>query len=317
MRSFLGRDILSVKQFEREEYMRIFQAAEELEPCARDRHNSDLLRHKTLVVAFFQPSTRTRISTEAAMHRLGGHVVGFADPTMTRAGDVFQETLADTVRMLESYGDVIAMRHPQTGAPAEAARSASIPVINCGDGSGEHPTQTLTDMFTILRTKGRLDGLRFALIGDMRLRTIHSLSYALCQFDIEAAFASPPDMVMTDKLRVHLRERGVRFREVETAEEAIVDADVIYVESTVHPAMDKGHDAATGQELATPEAYRITQSLLYEKGKSDALVLHSLPRRDEIALDVDPTRHCGYWVQASNGVLIRMALLALILGAME
>jgi aspartate carbamoyltransferase catalytic subunit len=172
-------------------------------------------------------------------------------------------------------------------------------------------------MITILRTKGRLDGLRFALIGDMRLRTIHSLSYAMCQFDIEAAYASPPDMAMTDQLRRHLTERGVRFREFETAGEAIVDADVIYVESTIHPAMDKGHDAATGKEQPTPEAFRITQRLLYEKGKSDALVLHSLPRRDEISADVDPTRHCGYWVQASNGVLIRMALLALVLGAIE
>ena len=150
MRSFLGRDILTLKDFGRDDFFRVFQVADDLRPDARDRRNGDLLKDKTLLTAFYQPSTRTRLSTEAAMHRLGGHVLGFADAKMTRAGDFYQESIKDTFRMLESYGDVIAIRHFQEGAPAEAASWSSVPIINCGDGWGEHPTQVLTDLYTIL-----------------------------------------------------------------------------------------------------------------------------------------------------------------------
>src|SRR3990172_200945 len=175
MRSFNGRDILSLKDFEREEFFRVFQVARDLEPIARDRRNSDLLKHKTLVAAFYQPSTRTRLAHEAAMHRLGGHVCGFADPKMTRAGDFYQESIKDPRHLLEYYGDVIVMRHFQQGAPAEAARWSSVPVINGGDGWGEHPTQILTDLYTVLQEKGRIDGLKWLAVGDMRMRTMHSL----------------------------------------------------------------------------------------------------------------------------------------------
>jgi aspartate carbamoyltransferase catalytic subunit len=186
MRSFMGRDILSLKNFDREEFFRVFDVADELLPFARDRRNTDLLNDKTLVTAFYQPSTRTRLAHEAAMHRLGGHVLGFSDVKNTRAGDFYQESIKDTVRMLEFYGDVLVMRHFQQGAPHEAAKWASIPVINAGDGWGEHPTQVLTDLYTILNEKGTLDGLNFLLIGDMRMRTMHSISYAMSQFDINA-----------------------------------------------------------------------------------------------------------------------------------
>jgi len=154
MRSFAGRDILSLKGFEREEYFRVFEVCDRLASIARDRRNSDLLAEKTLVTAFYQPSTRTRLAHEAAMLRLGGKVTGFADAKMTRAGDFYQESIKDTVKMLEFYGDVIVMRHFQQGAPHEAAKWASIPVINGGDGWGEHPTQILTDLYTIWKEKG-------------------------------------------------------------------------------------------------------------------------------------------------------------------
>src|SRR3990172_5082068 len=179
MRSFLGRDIVSLKDFEREEYFRVFEVCDRLAPYARDRRNGDLLKGKTLCTAFYQPSTRTRLSTEAAMHRLGGHVLGFADAKMTRAGDFYQESIKDTFHMLEYYGDVIAIRHFEQGAPAEAARWASVPVINCGDGWGQHPTQVLTDLYTILLERGTLDGLTYLLVGDMRMRTMHSILHAL------------------------------------------------------------------------------------------------------------------------------------------
>ena len=192
MRSFMGRDILSLKDFERQEFFRIFEIAQLLEPIARNRKNVEMLKEKTMVTAFYQPSTRTRLAHESAMCRLGGKVVGFADFKMTRAGDFYQESIKDTVKMLEFYGDVIVMRHFQQGAPHEAAKWASMPIINGGDGWGEHPTQILTDLYTVLREKGRIDGLKWLAVGDMRMRTMHSLGYALTQFDCPVTFVSPP-----------------------------------------------------------------------------------------------------------------------------
>lgn len=316
MRSFAGRDILSLKGFEREEYFRVFEVCDRLAPIARDRQQSDLLEGKVLVTAFYQPSTRTRLAHEAAMLRLGGLVTGFSDARMTRAGDFYQESIKDTVHMLEYYGDVIVMRHFQQGAPAEAARWASIPIINAGDGWGEHPTQVLTDMYTIAMEMGRLDGLHFVLVGDMRMRTMHSMSYAMSQFDIEATYISPPEMSLTDEFKQELDELNLRYREVEHIEQAIADADVIYMEPVVQPDYTKGRDEREGDVGLTPSNYQVTKKLM-RKAKTDAIILHSLPRMDELLEEVDYTRHARYWVEASNGVVMRMGLLALVLGAME
>jgi len=316
MRRFNGRDILSLKEFGREEYFRIFEVADRLAPFARDRQNTDLLAHKTLVTAFYQPSTRTRLAHEAAMHRLGGHVLGFSDAKMTRAGDFYQESIKDTVRMLEFYGDALVMRHFQQGAPHEAARWASIPVINAGDGWGEHPTQVLTDLYTILNEKGTLDGLKFLLIGDMRMRTMHSISYAMTQFDIDAYYVSPPEMSLTDEFKQEITDLNLNFKEIEHVEEAISEVDVIYMEPVVQPDYTKSRDERSGDVGMTPANYKVTKDLL-RKAKQDAIILHSLPRMDELPPDVDSTRHARYWIEAYNGVVVRMALLALILGAME
>lgn len=316
MRSFNGRDILSLKEFGREEYFRIFEVGDRLAPFARDRQNTDLLANKTLVTAFYQPSTRTRLAHEAAMHRLGGHVLGFSDVKMTRAGDFYQESIKDTVRMLEFYGDALVMRHFQQGAPHEAARWASIPVINAGDGWGEHPTQVLTDLYTILKEKGRLDGLKFLLIGDMRMRTMHSMSYAMTQFDIDAFYVSPPEMSLTDEFKSEISALNLNFSEIDHVEEAIGEVDVIYMEPVVQPDYTKSRDERTGEVGMTPANYKVTKDLL-RKAKQDAIILHSLPRMDELPEAVDDTRHARYWIEAYNGVVIRMALLALILGAME
>ncbi|MGD8822955.1 MAG: aspartate carbamoyltransferase [Anaerolineales bacterium] len=316
MRSFAGRDILSLKGFEREEYFRVFEIADRVAPFARDRQNTDLLADKILVTAFYQPSTRTRLATEAAMLRLGGKVTGFSDAKMTRAGDFYQESIKDTVHMLEYYGDVIAMRHFQQGAPAEAARWASVPVINCGDGWGEHPTQVLTDMYTIYKDLGRLDGLHFVLVGDMRMRTMHSISYAMSQFDITASYISPPEMVLTDEFKQEIKDLNLRFDEVEHIEQVIDKADVIYMEPVVQPDYTKSRDERTGDEGMTPANYQVTKELM-RKAKSDAIILHSLPRMDELLPEVDSTRHARYWVEAFNGVVMRMALLSLVLGRME
>ena len=317
MRSFAGRDILSLKEFERNEFMHVFDIARQLEPIARSRRNSEMLKEKTLVTAFYQPSTRTRLAHEAAMHRLGGHVTGFSDAKMTRAGDFYQESIKDTVKMLEFYGDAIVMRHFQQGAPQEAARWASIPVINGGDGWGEHPTQILTDLYTILREKGRLDGLTWLAVGDMRMRTMHSLGYALTQFDCPITFVAPPEMGLTPEFKAELKQYSLTFSEAEHVEQAIAKADVILVEPVVQPDYTKSRDERAGDVGLTPANYKITRELLEKKAKPDAVLLHSLPRMDEIPPDVDITRWSRYWQEAFNGVVVRMALLALVLGAME
>lgn len=318
MRSFAGRDILSLKDFERNEFFHVFDVAQKMEPIAHSRKNVDMLKEKTLVTAFYQPSTRTRLAHEAGMHRLGGHVTGFSDAKMTRAGDFYQESIKDTVKMLEYYGDVIVMRHFQQGAPHEAAKWASIPIINGGDGWGEHPTQILTDLYTVLREKGRIDGLKWVAVGDMRMRTMHSLAYALTQFDCPISFISPPEMSLTDEFKAELKNYSLNYKEVDHVEKAIGEADVILVEPVVQPDYTKSRDERSGKDVGlTPANYKITRELLEKKAKSDAILLHSLPRMDEIPPDVDITHWSRYWQEAFNGVVMRMALLALVLGAME
>jgi aspartate carbamoyltransferase catalytic subunit len=318
MRSFLGRDILSLKDFERADFQRIFEVCDELAPIAKTRQNADLLTGKTLLTAFYQPSTRTRLSTEAAMHRLGGHVLGFSDAKMTRAGDFYQESIKDTVHMLEYYGDVIAMRHFEQGAPAEAAKWASIPVINCGDGWGEHPTQVLTDLYTTQKELGRLDGLTYLLVGDMRMRTMHSILYALSQFDAKAYVVGPPEMSLLPEFTMELDERNVRYEEADSVEDVISECDVIYMEPVVQADYTASREERGGSAVATtPATYRVTRELLREKAKTGSIILHSLPRMDELPADVDATRHARYWQEAFNGVVMRMGLLALVLGAVE
>jgi aspartate carbamoyltransferase catalytic subunit len=317
MRSFAGRDILSLKDFERQEFFRVFEIAEDLEHFARDRQNTDLLKEKTLVTAFYQPSTRTRLAHEAAMIRLGGQVTGFADAKMTRAGDFYQESIKDTVKMLEFYGDVIVMRHFQQGAPHEAAKWASVPIINGGDGWGEHPTQILTDLYTVWKEKGTIDGLKWLAVGDMRMRTMHSLAYGLTQFDCPITFVAPPDMSLTKEFKDELKQYSLNFKEAEHVEQAIAEADVILVEPVVQPDYTKSRDERSGDVNLTPANYRITRELLSTKAKSDAILLHSLPRMDEIPPDVDITRWSRYWQEAFNGVVMRMALLALVMGVTE
>jgi aspartate carbamoyltransferase catalytic subunit len=317
VRSFAGRDILSLEGFERAEFEHVFAVCDELEPIARERRNTDLLKHKILLSAFYQPSTRTRMSHEAAMLRLGGSVMGFADAKMTRAGDFYQESIKDTVHMLEYYADVIVMRHFQQGAPHEAARWASIPVINAGDGWGEHPTQVLTDLYTTYRERGTIDGLTFVAIGDGRMRTMHSLGHALTQFDVDLIYISPDDMKVTDEFKARLAEQNLVVREADHVADVIGEADVIYMEPVVQADYTKGMVEKDEDHGQTPDNYKVTRRLLAESARSDSIILHSLPRMDELPPDVDSTKHARYWQEAYYGVVMRMGLLALVLGAVE
>jgi aspartate carbamoyltransferase catalytic subunit len=316
MRSFAGRDILSLKDFERNEFEHLFQIADRLEPIARERRNTDLLAAKTMVTAFYQPSTRTRLAHEAAMHRLGGAVTGFSDAKMTRAGDFYQESIKDTVHMLEYYGDVLVMRHFQQGAPQEAARWASIPVINAGDGWGEHPTQVLTDLYTVQKEMGSVDGKVFVCIGDHRMRTMHSIGYALSQFDAEMVILAPEEMSPTDEFLAELDEKGTNWRIVAHIDDVIAEADVIYMEPVVQPDYTQSRQEKQDDYSLTPANYQITKEVM-KRAKGDSIVLHSLPRMDELLPEVDQLKHARYWQEAYNGVVMRMALLALVLGATE
>jgi aspartate carbamoyltransferase catalytic subunit len=316
MRSFAGRDILSLKEFERNEFEHLFKIADRLEPIARERRNTDLLSHKTLVTAFYQPSTRTRLAHEAAMHRLGGHVTGFSDAKMTRAGDFYQESIKDTVHMLEYYGDALVMRHFQQGAPHEAAKWASIPVINAGDGWGEHPTQVLTDLYTVQSEMGSVDGKTFVCIGDHRMRTMHSIGYALSQFDAEMVILAPEEMSPTKEFLAELDEKGTSWRIADHIDEVIGEADVIYMEPVVQPDYTASRQEKQDEYGMTPANYQITRKVM-ENAKPSSIVLHSLPRMDELLPEVDNTRHARYWQEAYNGVVMRMALLASVFGVME
>jgi aspartate carbamoyltransferase catalytic subunit len=316
MRSFAGRDILSLKDFERNEFFHLFEIADRVEPIARARRNSDMLAHKTLVTAFYQPSTRTRLAHEAAMHRLGGHVTGFSDAKMTRAGDFYQESIKDTVHMLEFYGDVIVMRHFEQGAPHEAAKWSSIPVINGGDGWGEHPTQVLTDLYTVTKEMGSVDGKTFLAVGDHRMRTMHSLGYALSQFDAEMVILAPEEMSPLPEFLAELDEKGTNYRVVDHIDSVIADVDVIYMEPVVQPDYTQARQEKAEVYARTADNYQVTQEVM-KKAKGSSIVLHSLPRRDELLPEVDDLKHARYWQEAYNGVVMRMALLSSVLGAWE
>ena len=316
MRSFAGRDILSLKDFERNEFFHLFEIADRLEPIARERRNTDLLKHKTMVTAFYQPSTRTRLAHEAAMHRLGGAVTGFSDAKMTRAGDFYQESIKDTVHMLEYYGDVIVMRHFDQGAPHEAAMWSSVPVINGGDGWGEHPTQILTDLYTVTKEMGSVDGKTFLAVGDHRMRTMHSLGYALSQFDAEMIILAPEEMSPLPEFLAELDEKGTKYRIVDHIDEAIAEADVIYMEPVVQPDYTQARQDKQEVYARTAANYQVTSEVM-ERAKSSSIILHSLPRRDELLPEVDDSRHARYWQEAYNGVVMRMALLSSVLGAWE
>ncbi len=301
---FKGRDIVSIKELSKEDMEIVFEVAREMIPIARGERKSDLLEGKILATLFFEPSTRTRLSFEAAMHRLGGSVIGFSNPSATSISK--GETLADTVRVMDSYSDVIVIRHPYEGSARLAAEFAENPVINGGDGAGQHPTQTLLDLFTIHQEFGGIEGLKVALIGDLKYgRTVHSLAYALSYLGAKIYLISPELLRMPKHIIRELKNKPV---ETDNIEDVIEEMDVFYV---TRIQKERFPDPTEYKKVAG--SYRITEELL-QKAKRDAIVMHPLPRVNEIDVDVDNTKHARYFQQAFNGVPVRMALLALVLG---
>jgi len=276
-------------------------------PYARGEESTRMLQDKILSVLFFEPSTRTRLSFESAMSRLGGMVIGFADPSGTsqRKG----ESLADTIRMADSYSDAIVLRHPQEGAARLSAEFASHPVINAGDGAGQHPTQTLLDLFTILTEKKKIEGQNVVLLGDLKYgRTAHSLAYALAFFGANLTFVSPESLRMPKEVVGECKEFGVEPVSTSHLDKAIKEADVLYV-----TRIQKERFPDPEEYNKVMGSYRVTCELL-KSGQDDLIVMHPLPRVTEIDPEVDATPHALYFKQAFNGVPVRMALLALIFG---
>jgi len=305
--------LVTLKGFDRADLERVFEVTDQMEPILRERTRSDLLRDKLLGLAFFQVSTRTRISFESAMQRLGGGVVGFADPKTTRAGDFYAESLHDVMRMMESYADVVVVRHPRDGAPAEAAGYVDVPVINAGDGYNEHPTQSLLDLYTIQREAGRLDGLRIALVGDMNMRVLHSLPLALAQFQLQVFFVSPEEQSMPEAWIQEFQKVGLNFEERRVLDDILDTLDVIYLMGTKTPSYAIGKTESGAGHPVTPKPYVIEPEKL-ALAKQDLILLHPLPRTDELPTEVDELAPSRYFIQAYYGVAVRMALLALMMG---
>jgi aspartate carbamoyltransferase catalytic subunit len=271
------------------------------------RAHRQLLADQVVATLFFEPSTRTRLSFEAAANRLGARVLTMSDPAASSTSK--GETLDDTARIVERYADLIVLRHPQDGAAREVAALVSIPVINAGDGAGEHPTQALLDLFTIRQERGALHGQRVALIGDLRHgRTVHSLSRLLTRFDCPMLLVSPPGLQLPPALLAELRAQGANLV-VAPFEDALGTADVVYV-----TRIQKERFLDLTQYETVRGSYRLTAETVRRLAPT-ATVMHPLPRVDEIAPDVDALPNAAYFRQAGNGVPVRMALLALLLGA--
>jgi len=307
MASWAGRDVLSISELSRADIEAVLRAARTMVPIAKGEATSKALEGKILGTLFFEPSTRTRLSFHSAMHRLGGRVIGFSsdEGTSVQKG----ETLADTVRMAEAFSDALVLRHPNEGAARLAAEFSRKPVINAGDGAGQHPTQTLLDLYTIWDARGAIDGTRIALVGDLRYgRTVHSLVHGLAFFGVELALVSPPGLEMPPEVLAHAKAAKIPVATTHRLEEVIPKVDVLYV-----TRIQKERFPDPQEYARVAAGYRVDLDLLRE-AKKDLIVLHPLPRVTEIDPAVDATPHARYFEQAFNGVPVRMALLDLILG---
>ncbi|WP_058303671.1 aspartate carbamoyltransferase [Gorillibacterium timonense] len=294
--------ILGAKQFNRTELEELFDSAARMED--RETWNTDpRFAGKIMTTLFFESSTRTRLSFESAMSRLGGKVIGTENAAQF-SSTIKGETLEDTIRIVSGYSDIIVLRHTDIGAAERAAKVADVPIINAGDGAGEHPTQALLDLYSIRKECGRIDGLTIAMIGDLTYgRTVHSLSYMLANFqNIKLLFVSPENVGIPSYVKHYLEEQGVAYSETENFEDALQSAEVLYqtrIQKERFPSIEE-YRKAEGR-------YIINRDIL-SRMRKDSIILHPLPRAGEIAPEVDEDPRAAYFRQAQNGLYIRMAL---------
>jgi aspartate carbamoyltransferase catalytic subunit len=305
--SFYGRDIVSVRQFSRDDLNYLFEVADEMRGIVRRVGATDLLKGYILANLFYEPSTRTSSSFIAAMERLGGAVIpihGVQYSSVSKG-----ESLPDTIRTLECYADVIVLRHPEVGASEVAARYASKPIISAGDGIGEHPTQGLLDIYTILSELGTLNGLHVAMVGDLRNgRTVHSLARLLRLYDTRISFVSPDNLRIPEDLKGELVAEGKLVTETDKVEDVIGNADVVYV-----TRVQRERFADLREYDMVKDYYEITPEVM-SHAKERMALMHPLPRVNEIHASVDDDPRAAYFRQMANGMYIRMALLAAVLG---
>ena len=305
--NFENMDVVSIRDFDRGQIEEILELSRKMLPYARGEKVTRMLEGKILGNLFFEPSTRTRLSFESAANRLGAKVIDVSQISTTSITK--GETLADTIRMVEAYSDLIVLRHPHEGAARLAAHFSSKPVINAGDGAGSHPTQTLLDLFTIQQEKGSIDGMNVVILGDRKYgRTVHSLAEALTLFGAKLTFVAPEALQMPIETVKHVEKMGGSITCTSSIEDVISEADVLYV---TRIQRERFPDPAEYEKVAG--MYRIDINALRE-AKKDLIVMHPLPRIDEIAPEVDFTPHARYFQQAFNGIPVRMALLTLLLG---
>lgn len=303
-----GMDILSVDQFTPDTLEYIFARAREMRQMVEHAGAADLLKGYVLTCLFYEPSTRTSSSFISAIERLGGSVIPITQGVQFSSVSK-GETLADTVRTLEQYSDVIVLRHPEVGSSKLAADYAGVPIINAGDGTGEHPTQALLDLFTIREELGTVDGLKIALAGDLRYgRTVHSLTKLLLHYDVSLRFVSPEILRLPLTLMNQVIDTGIDVRETHDVADVIENADVLYV---TRVQKERFNDLA--QYEAVKDYYVISPELM-EKAKENMVIMHPLPRVGEIHYSVDDDPRAAYFRQVQNGMYVRMALLAAVLG---
>ncbi len=298
-----NKSLVSIYDFSKDDYMKILNLAAEFE----QNPTQDILKGHVIATLFFEPSTRTRLSFESAVSRLGGKVIGFSDSSSTSASK--GETLRDTIRIVSNYSDLIVMRHPLEGSARLASEFASVPVVNAGDGANQHPTQTLLDMYSIKKTQGTLDNLNIFMVGDLKYgRTVHSLLMAMSEFNTTFYFISPDELKMPEEYKLLLDKKGLKYHEGRDFKEYVSDADIIYM---TRVQQERFTDPIEYERVKN--SFLLKKSMI-ENAKENMKVLHPLPRVNEIALDVDDTPQAYYFQQALNGVYTRQAIITSILG---
>jgi aspartate carbamoyltransferase catalytic subunit len=298
-----NRSLVSIYDFSREEHIRILDLAEKFE----QQPTQKILENYVVATLFFEPSTRTRLSFESAASRLGAKVIGFSEPgsTSVKKG----ESLRDTIMTVANYSDIIVMRHPLDGSARFASEVSRVPIVNAGDGSNQHPTQTLLDMYSIRKTQGRLDNLNIAFVGDLKYgRTVHSLVMALCNYKTTFHLVSPEELKLPSSVKMHIKENKLAYHQYTDITEVIPNVDILYM---TRIQKERFSDPLDYEKVKN--SYILRSSML-ENPKPNLKIMHPLPRVNEISIDVDANPQAYYFTQALNGVFVRQAILALILG---
>ena len=299
----MNKSLISIQDFSKEEILHILETAREFEK----NRTQNILEGKVIACIFFEPSTRTRLSFETAVNRLGAKVIGFSDASNTSVSK--GETLKDTIKMVSNYVDMIIMRHPLEGSSRYASEISSVPVVNAGDGANQHPSQTLLDLYSIMQTQGRLEGLDINMVGDLKYgRTTHSLLQAMSHFNPEFVFTSPGELKMPVEYKDFLQKKGIKYTETASLEEHLNDCDILYM---TRVQQERFTDPMEYEKVKN--FYRLEASML-KNVRPNMKILHPLPRVCEIDQDVDDTPHAYYFKQAENGLYVRMAIISYLLG---